>query len=365
MAEKTLMSLILAMLLIGCGHSGANFNEEAWRRGIDSTDRKKLYAPHFRDGRFFNPWNPMDEKGIGDLLKWRFSRKKQYTPEEERFLPRIHGNALKRIRAMGSRDFILWIGHDTHLIRLEGRYWIVDPIFSERALLPKRKTPPGMSLEDLRSLSPDLRIIITHNHYDHLDADSVEKLPRTARVYVPLGLGDTVRKMNKPHTVEMDWWQTLDAGGGQKLVCLPAQHWSRRVTQGVNRSLWASYLLVSGKRKIYIAGDSGYFAGYREIGRRFPGIDYALLRITAYHPRWFMHYAHMDVRESLDAFGELKARFFIPTQWGTFPLGDEPVGYGALDLMMTVHKRGLDPSRFLIMGIGEILPLESEGRAGK
>jgi L-ascorbate metabolism protein UlaG (beta-lactamase superfamily) len=105
---------------------------------------------------------------------------------------------------------------------------------------------------------------------------------------------------------------------------------------------------------IYFGGDSGYFIGYREIGRRFPNIGYALLPTTAYHPRWFMHYAHMNIPEALAAFRDLGARYFIPTQWGTFHLGDEPPGYAALDLKNTIQKRNLDSSRFIIMDIGQI-----------
>jgi L-ascorbate metabolism protein UlaG (beta-lactamase superfamily) len=123
----------------------------------------------------------------------------------------------------------------------------------------------------------------------------------------------------------------------------------------VNTTLWASYLLVTPEMTVYIGGDSGYFIGYREFGRRFPGIDYALLPTTAYHPRWFMHYAHMNVDESLRAFGELGARYFIPTQWGTFALGDESPGYPAIDLERTVRERGLDRGRFIIPSLGEII----------
>ena len=113
-------------------------------------------------------------------------------------------------------------------------------------------------------------------------------------------------------------------------------------------------MLITSQMKIYLGGDSGYFVGYQEIGKRFPGIDYALLPTTAFHPRWFMHYNHMNVAETIDAFGDLKARFMIPTQWGTFHLGDEPPGYPVLELKRKIVARGLDPERFIIMDIGEI-----------
>jgi N-acyl-phosphatidylethanolamine-hydrolysing phospholipase D len=137
-----------------------------------------------------------------------------------------------------------------------------------------------------------------------------------------------------------------------KLVCLPAQHWSRRIGQGVNSTLWASYMLITPETKIYFGGDSGYFVGYREIGTHFTNIDYALLPITAYHPRWFMHYSHMNAQEVVNAFRDLGAKYFIPTQWGSFNLGDNPPGYPVLDLKRVIQEKNLDPSRFIIMDIG-------------
>jgi L-ascorbate metabolism protein UlaG (beta-lactamase superfamily) len=157
----------------------------------------------------------------------------------------------------------------------------------------------------------------------------------------------------------MDWWQSIDAGNGVTLDCLPAQHWSRRIGQPVNSTLWASFLLRTPGPSVYYGADSGYFVGYREFGRRFAGIDYALLSTTAYHPRWFMHYAHVNIEEALEAFKEIGARYFIPTQWGTFRLGDEPAGYPALELKAAIAHQGLDANRFLILDIGQIQPLSS------
>ena len=114
--------------------------------------------------------------------------------------------------------------------------------------------------------------------------------------------------------------------------------------------------------KIFFAGDSGYFIGYREIGRRYPGIDYVLMPTTAYRPRWFMHYAHMDIDEAIDAFDDLQARYFIPTQWGAFHLGDEPPSYPALELKRKIAERKRDPSRFIIMDIGQIVPVTGKAR---
>jgi L-ascorbate metabolism protein UlaG (beta-lactamase superfamily) len=207
-------------------------------------------------------------------------------------------------------------------------------------------------------------VILSHNHYDHLDKPTLEALPSsTQRIYAPLGLGEYLREITGRQTVEMDWWQTLDLGNGIQLVCLPAQHWSRRIGQGRNATLWASFLIITPERTVYFGGDSGYFIGYREIGRRYPGIDVALLPLTAYHPRWFMHYAHMDAPEVLDAFDDLGARTMIPTQWGAFRLGNEPVGYPILDLGRVMKERGFDDSRVVVTDIGQIIRLGSAGHS--
>jgi len=260
----------------------------------------------------------------------------------------------ERILSHPSGDFIAWIGHGTFLLRLNGAYWLTDPMFSDRALIPKRVTPPALSGEDFNDLAGDLNVIVSHNHHDHLDKKSIRSLPARAGFFVPLGIKNIVESVHSGNIREMDWWDSIDAGNGTRIVCVPAQHWSRRLGQETNGTLWASFILVSPGATIYFGGDSGYFVGYRELGKRFPQIDYALMPTTAYHPRWFMHYAHLNAHEAVKAFQSLGAMFFIPTQWGAFHLGDEPPGYPALDLKRTIGEMGLDPSRFLIMDIGQI-----------
>jgi N-acyl-phosphatidylethanolamine-hydrolysing phospholipase D len=354
-----LLSACAFLTLGSCFHQPA-FDERAWRQTVTARDPDSVYGPHKEDDHYFNPWLPMEEHGFKELVRWRLSEKQAYDAEERTYLPKVIPNLKTRIEAMGDGDFIAWIGHATFLIRINGQYWLTDPIFSERALLPKRKTPPAISLADLRALAPEVNVLLSHDHYDHFDKKSIRGMPPHAKAYVPPGLGLALKGLGIRDVKELDWWQTLDCGDSITLVSLPAQHWSRRLGSSVNSSLWASYLLVTPSVTIYFAGDSGYFVGYREIGRRYPGIDYAIMPATAYHPRWFMHYAHMNIAETLDAFQDLGARTFIPMQWGTFALGDEPAGYPAMDLKRTIESRSLDPSRFKIMDIGEILPLSGK-----
>jgi N-acyl-phosphatidylethanolamine-hydrolysing phospholipase D len=331
-----------------------DFDETQWARRVQNEKIADLYAPHAANGTFFNPWMPMEEKGFLRLLAWKFSSKRKYSREETEFKPASIPDPLKAFTARPGDDSILWVGHATFLLRLAGSLWLTDPMFSERALLPKRKIPPALSIDEVNAVSsPGINVIISHNHYDHLDAKSIKGLPAHTRFFVPLGLKKFFAGLGKENVVEMDWWQALDLGDGITIVCLPVQHWSRRIGQGIDESLWAGFLLITPRATVYYGGDSGYFIGFAEIGRRYPGIDYALMPTTAYHPRWFMHYAHMDVDEALNAFDDLKARYFIPTQWGVFHLGDEPPGFPVIELKKKITERGLDPSRFIIMDIGQ------------
>ena len=352
--------IVLAVAAFSCStREKSDFSEKEWHKRVRQTDTGDLYAPHFQNGRFFNPWLEMDDKSILSVLGWKLFSQTEYSDKENSFLPRVLPNTGQRLeRTKG--DFILWIGHNTFLLRIGGEYWLTDPIFSKRALLPARITPPAISIENLPVSGENLHIVISHNHYDHLDRSSMEQLPENASVYVPEGLGTYVEKMNKQTVHEMDWWEEKQAGPHSRIVCLPAQHWSMRIGQGRNRTLWASWLLVTPGATVYFGGDSGYFKGFREFGRKYPSIDYAFLATTAYHPRWFMHYQHMNINEAVRAFDELGARFFIPTQWGTFRLGNEPAGFPGLDLERYIRTKHLDPSRFSIMDIGEILPIQEK-----
>jgi L-ascorbate metabolism protein UlaG (beta-lactamase superfamily) len=354
--------LLLLLLLVGIPScSWLNpppFDEAQWRRQVESSRADLIHAPQVRDdGRYFNPWMDIQHGGLMRFLQWRLSSGGTYTSEEETFRPNVVPGLRAKIEAMPAGDFVAWIGHGSFILRLNGAYWLLDPMLSKRALLPKRLTPPALTIDELGGMAGPFHVVVSHNHYDHLDRATLEALPSASRVYVPLGLGDFVREVSGKEVTEMDWWQTVEIGNGVRLVCLPAQHWSRRIGQARNSTLWASFLLITPARTLYFGGDSGYFTGYREIGRRYPGIDTALLPITAYDPRWFMHYSHMNAEEALDALEDLGAHSLIPTQWGTFRLGNEPIGHPIVSLRRVMKERGFNESRVLIMDIGQLTRL--------
>lgn len=343
------------LLLSACFFEPLPFDEQKWLETVEKTDAQKIYAENAKDGVFLNPWLVQENRSFFSFLRWRLSKTPKYSDAAEKNRPAIIPDLVKRIQQLDpSVDFITWIGHATFLFRIKGEYWLTDPIFSSRAVIPKRVTPPALLAAELAELNAPLNVVISHNHYDHLDKSSLRDLPDNSSIYVPLGLGEYVASFTTGPVTEMNWWDELDAGNDITLTCLPAQHWSLRLFQGYNTTLWASYMVSSPDKTVYFGGDSGYFKGYGEIGEKFDSIDYALLPITAYDPRWFMHYPHMNTAEAIRAFLDLQAKYFIPTQWGTFRLGDNPSGLPPLDLQRDILEMNLNPEQFLILDIGEI-----------
>jgi N-acyl-phosphatidylethanolamine-hydrolysing phospholipase D len=165
-------------------------------------------------------------------------------------------------------------------------------------------------------------------------------------------MAEWFRKRGVREVVELDWWQSARRGRFT-ITCLPSQHWTRRIEQGTNETLWCAWLLDSGKRRYFFAGDTGYFHGFAEFGRRFGPIDVAMLPIGAFEPRWFMQEAHMDPAEAFRSFQDLRARYLLPMHWGTFDLTDEPLDEPPRALERAVVREGGDLARVKLLAIGE------------
>jgi L-ascorbate metabolism protein UlaG (beta-lactamase superfamily) len=243
---------------------------------------------------------------------------------------------------------LTWVGHATFAIHDAGDVVLTDPHWGPRALVPRRLTPPGIPLE---AVPDDALAVISHNHYDHLDAWTVERLPATIHWLVPKGMAPWFRERGRERVTELDWWESA-TDGRWRITCLPSQHWSRRIELGTNRTLWCAWLLESGDTTYFFAGDTGYFHGFREYGERY-AIDVAMLPIGAYEPRWFMKYQHMDPAEAYQAFLDLRARNFAAMHWGTFDLTDEPIDLPPLVLRQVVEERGGDQERVRVFAVGE------------
>jgi N-acyl-phosphatidylethanolamine-hydrolysing phospholipase D len=243
------------------------------------------------------------------------------------------------------------VGQATYVVQDEGDVFLTDPHWGARALLPARKSPPGIPLA---AVPASAFAVLSHNHYDHLDAWTVKRLPHGMPWFVPLGLGKWLRKQGGGPITELDWWES-SRHGRWTLTCLPAQHWSNRLGAKRNATLWCSWLLDNGARRYYFGGDSGYFHGFAEIGRRFDPIDVAFLPIGAYEPRWFMRTQHMDPREAVQAFRDLGARAMLSMHWGTFDLTDEPVDLAprVLDQILAAEGSAEERERIRHLAVGE------------
>ncbi|MET8617325.1 MBL fold metallo-hydrolase [Streptomyces albidoflavus] len=218
---------------------------------------------------------------------------------------------------------LTWAGHASWILRIGGLTVLTDPVWSHRILgTPPRVTPVGVPWA---SLPPVDAVVISHNHYDHLDAPTLRRLPRTTPVLVPAGLGRWFRRRRFTRVHELDWWQGREIGG-VTFDFVPAHHWSRRGLLDTCRTLWGGWVLTDRQgRKVHFAGDTGYGHWFTEIGRRHPGIDLTLMPIGAYAPRWWLRDVHCDPEEAVAACADLGARRMAPMHWATFLLSAEPV----------------------------------------
>ncbi len=217
---------------------------------------------------------------------------------------------------------VTWAGHASWVLQVGGLTVLTDPVWSRRILgTPARMTPVGVAWADL---PPVDAVVISHNHYDHLDAPTLRRLPRDTPLFVPAGLARWSRRRAFTRVTELDWWESAELRG-VRFDFVPAHHWSRRTLLDTCRSLWGGWVLTAPSgRRVYFAGDTGYGHWFTEIGRRHPGIDVALLPIGAYEPRRLLRAVHTDPEEAVRACLDVGARVMAPMHWATFILSCEP-----------------------------------------
>jgi N-acyl-phosphatidylethanolamine-hydrolysing phospholipase D len=256
--------------------------------------------------------------------------------------------------ALQANPGITWIGHSTFLVRFDGVSFLTDPIFAERASPfswagPVRQAGPGVPLEELPHVD---FATISHDHYDHCDAEAIAALAaRGVRFVVPLGLGDVVRAAGG-EAIELDWGQSVEIAGA-KVHCVPAQHFSGRWIDDQNRRLWAGFVVEGPTTRFFHAGDTGYFDGFRAIAEQHGPIDIAALPIGAYAPMAMMQWVHMNPEEAVRAAVDLQARYIVPMHYGTFELTEEPFGEPPVRLLAEMQRRRVETDRAWVLKIGE------------
>lgn len=288
-------------------------------------------SPRAADGRFRNP-APKPDDGVAKTLGivWNVLLNKPATTVPKAPVP-VVALTLAELDVAPDRS-LFRLGHSTMLIKLHGGFWITDPMFAERAspvqwMGPKRFHAPPIALDDL----PPLRgVILSHDHYDHLDRATILQLAKTTGVFLtPLGVGDRLIAwgVDAAKVRQFDWWQGTVIDGVQ-FTATPAQHFSGRGLFDGNRTLWASWVIVDGANdanasddgalRLFFSGDTGYFDGFKEIGRRFGPFDVTMLETGAYDPQW--PYVHMQPEQTVQAHQDLRGRWLLPVHNGTFDL---------------------------------------------
>lgn len=329
-----------------------------------------MHEHHTKNG-FRNPGFPAGtRRRLGSLARWLLGLGADEPPAvdparvpETPPLCTAPNRAL--IAAPDERRLTLtWIGHATFLIQAAGVNLLTDPVFSERAspfprIGPKRHTPPGLELAALPRIDA---VLISHNHYDHLDRASVQALAERwghARFFVPRGLSRWLHRAGIERVSEHDWWESASCAS-LRVHCVPAQHFSGRGLHDRNRTLWCGWVIEAGQGRILFAGDTGYAPVFSDIGRRFAPLRLALLPIGAYRPRWFMAPVHVDPPEAVRIHGDLGVHQSIAMHWGTFRLTDEPLAEPPLYLAQARCEAGISAQAFDVMSIGETRVLDWE-----
>ncbi len=252
---------------------------------------------------------------------------------------------------------ISFIGHSSFLLRLPGLIVLTDPVFSYRCSPfsfagPHRVRDPGIALADLPPI--DL-ILLSHNHYDHMDLKSLAELRRRfpeLQLAVPLGNAAYLAKKGIPGAIELDWWQSITIGEN-RLTATPARHFAARWLNDRNQTLWTGFMLEHRGGKIYFAGDTGYTRFFTEIRNRLGSPDIALLPIGAYEPRWFMQVVHMNPADAVQAFLDLKPAVAIGMHFGTFQLTAEAIDQPEKELAVAKAQAGLAENQFITLDCGE------------
>jgi len=271
--------------------------------------------------------------------------------------PAVLANDGAELRANGTHPTMTWVGHATMLVQLDGVNILTDPIWSERTgpygIGPRRLVPPGVRFEDL---PPIHAVIISHDHYDHLDRATVLRLAREHHptFFVPLGIGTWLRHEGVQNVVELDWWDA-QIYRGVTFIATPAQHGSGRTLADQNERLWASWAVLGARERFFFGGDTGYTPGMAEIGRRLGPFDVAVLPIGGYSAYNVRHPNHLSPEESVQLFEDLRAKLLVPMHWGTFALNREPYREPPDRLLAEALRRGLE-EQVAILSPGQSIP---------
>lgn len=349
--------------------------------------------------RYCNQNEVVQQNSYKQFQRWRQERVRKLKTKDYTYrVPNVEPD-LQFLKDNSEHPSITWIGHSTFLIQLAGLNIMTDPVWSGKMAFQKRLAPPGIPIDQVPPIDV---ILISHSHYDHLHISSIRRLAGSKQILVPAGLSNKLKLKGFSRVKELHWWESMRIGD-TTFTFVPSQHWTRRNPWDTNSSHWGGWVvqkdgasaasasnngtasasqageeedspdeavearreiaasyspsgderpLVCADPTIYFAGDSGYFTGFKEIGRRFD-IDVALMPIGAYEPEWFMGPQHVTPEEALQAFEDTGAKWFVPMHYGAFKLADDTPREALERLEAERCRRRLEENRIIVLPHGE------------
>lgn len=352
------MSLLVAAAcaLVACAGSNPHFDAS---------------KPHHRPDGFVN--NYLDNSKIGEgFMRWQWARFSSTLPSDRP--ERVPRQAVDVAYLQSNRTDITatWLGHATMLWQIGGKNILVDPMFSQRASPvsfagPARLTPVAMRLKELPHIDA---VVISHNHYDHLDRPTVLALNQqkggAPLFIVPLGMDIWLKREGITSVQALDWWQARVLGDanadGVKVSLVPAQHWSSRTLIDRHESLWGGFVVQHQGYSMYYSGDTGYSKDFADIAARFGKFDFAQIPVGCYEPRWFMGSQHVNEPEAIQIHRDVGSAFSVGVHWGTFRLCDDPVDQVLDEFPKAAAAAGLKPNEFVLPALGQTFVLQHAGQ---
>ncbi|XP_062576107.1 N-acyl-phosphatidylethanolamine-hydrolyzing phospholipase D-like [Saccostrea cucullata] len=343
---------------------------------MDGTD-EDLIRPIYKNGRYENPFDTWaNTPGFGNLFKLMRSEDFSKIPNQrelDKTLP-VETPDFEKLRNPPQSELqIMWIGHASVLIQMDGVTILTDPIFRDRCspvqfMGPKRYRPPPCKIEDLPHIDA---VIISHNHYDHLDYGSVQslnsKFSDKITWFVAAGTKEWMLNAGCKNVIELSWWEEAELPGRSdfKFASVPCQHRCERTLWDAMKALWCSWIVKGPTKSFYFAGDTGYCCGFKQIGRKYGPIDFAAIPIGTYYPRWFMRPMHVDPEEAVKIFEDVGAKNALGIHWGTFRMTREFYLEPRTKLGEELDKKSISRDKFftlrhgLVHTVGKDIPEHS------
>ena len=306
-----------------------------------------------KDGIFYNNYIDHNMASFKEFWKWR----KESTKPDPVSFP-LAQNDPQFLKHNKNQKTLTWIGHASFLLQIDGVNILTDPHLTKRASPvsfagPVRTTPPGLKIKDLPII--DI-IVISHNHYDHLDSQSIRQIIKQQKnnqplILVPLKLKSLLKSFGATNVKELGWWDNIKFKN-LNLHSVPVQHWSNR-SFNTNKTLWCGWVIKTSSFKTFFCGDTGYSKDFLTIQKKFDYMDLSLIPIGAYAPRWFMKDHHCNVKEAIQIHKDIQSKYSIAMHWGTFQLTDEPMEEPVQLLKSLYTQKSLSDKKFITMKHGE------------